>query len=99
AFAEAGDGRILLGGHFLGETETQFRSLVRLDRNGEFDRTLRTGSGFNDDVMVIALQTDGKILIGESFGNAAGFIRYRVRRLESDGAQDPSFHPDAFIEQ
>jgi uncharacterized delta-60 repeat protein/CSLREA domain-containing protein len=42
-------------------------------------------------VQDIALQPDGKILIGGNFANVGGQPRKKVARLNSDGSLDPSF--------
>jgi uncharacterized delta-60 repeat protein len=54
------------------------------------------GSGVNpyssdSDVLTIALQADGKILIGGGFTKVGGFARNGVARLNPDGSVDASF--------
>jgi len=46
-------------------------------------------------VRAIAVQPDGKILIGGSFTNLAGQSRNFIGRLNSDGSLDPDFNPGA----
>ena len=75
------DGKVLLGGEF-----TQFLPIVstrnriaRLDTSGSIDSTFSTGSGANAIVTELALQTDGKILIGGFFANLGNLINHISR--------------------
>jgi hypothetical protein len=38
--------------------------IVRLNTNGSIDASFVTGAGFNDNVTALAIQPNGKILIG-----------------------------------
>lgn len=53
------------------------------------------GEGANDDVRAIAVQSDGKIIIGGDFTSYNGIPRYRVARINADGTLDETFYPDA----
>lgn len=85
------DGRILVAGQ-------QFRNsgiatgLVRLESDG----TLDGGFAPNPDsgVYGLALQTDGRVLIGGAFTSVAGASQARLARLESTGAIDNTFLPN-----
>src|SRR5262249_44553629 len=44
---------------------------------------------------VIALQPDGKILVGGAFTTLAGTARNKIGRLNGDGSIDPTFNPGA----
>jgi uncharacterized delta-60 repeat protein len=48
-------------------------------------------TGANRSVRALAVQPDGKILLGGDFTAVAGQVRLRVARLNSDGSLDPSF--------
>jgi len=104
------DGKILIGGLFTtlkpngGATVTR-HNIARLNSTGTLD------AGFNVDVETpipnkspfvnqIALQPDGKILIGGSFttlsvSGGAAITRNRIARLNKDGTLDSSFNPNA----
>lgn len=58
---------------------------------GEFDPSLVSGLGFNGDVIAVAVQADGKILIGGNFTSYDGMSYNRIIRLNSDGSPDNSF--------
>lgn len=56
--------------------------------------------GFNPNVgggvvETIALQADGKILLGGAFTSVSGLSRNHIARLNADGSLDSSFNPDA----
>ena len=49
----------------------------------------------NGDVDAMALQPDGKILLGGLFTSVAGQTRNRIARLNADGSLDAVFNPNA----
>ncbi|MFM8363476.1 MAG: delta-60 repeat domain-containing protein, partial [Haliscomenobacter sp.] len=51
------------------------------------------GDGANSSVSTLAVQSDGKILIGGSFSSYNGTARNRVARLNADGSLDTGFNP------
>ena len=48
----------------------------------------------NNNVSTIAVQTDGKIVIGGSFTTVGGVARNRIARLNTNGTLDTTFNPD-----
>jgi uncharacterized delta-60 repeat protein len=96
-----GDGRILLGGLFThagGEFgDTERHRIARLDANGTVDMTFNPGA--NNRVESIAVQADGKILVGGIFTGLGGGTgttpRFNIGRLEADGTVDQNFIPGA----
>lgn len=55
--------------------------------------------GFNpnadNSIGTVAVQPDGKLVIGGSFQTVAGVARSRLARLNADGTLDPAFNPSA----
>jgi uncharacterized delta-60 repeat protein len=49
------------------------------------------GEGVNGEVFAIAIQADGKIIIGGRFGTVNGIARNNIARLNQDGTLDRSF--------
>src|SRR6266513_869262 len=49
----------------------------------------------NNEVRVLAVQADGKILVGGSFSGIGGQTRNRIARVNPDGSLDTSFDPNA----
>lgn len=85
------DGKILVGGEFQSYNGTEAKRIVRLNSDGSIDTTFVTGTGFNYKVYSIALQSDGKILVGGSYGAYNGTPANQIIRLNSDGSVDTSF--------
>ncbi len=86
------DGRILVGGLFTFFAEQVYNYIVRLDATGAVDAQFQIGTGASDSVYVIALQNDGKVLLGGEFTTASGVTRQRITRLRPDGTVDPSIN-------
>jgi uncharacterized delta-60 repeat protein len=49
--------------------------------------------GASNTVYALAVQPDGKILVGGQFTNLAGQVRNRLARLNPDGSLDTAFNP------
>jgi uncharacterized delta-60 repeat protein len=87
------DGKILIGGQFTSYNGTTRNHIARLNSDGSLDMVFDPGTGANDIVYSIAIQSDGKILIGGSFTSYNGTGRNRITRLNSDGSLDKGFDP------
>ncbi len=85
------DGQVLIGGTFTTVDGTAKSYLARLHIDGTLDTGFATGATANGDVSAIALQPDGKILIGGSFTTYAGVARNHIARLFADGSLDSTF--------
>jgi len=91
ALAIQPDDKILLGGAFSSFNNVSRPGIVRLNTNGTVDARFTPGAGANGTVFAVALQTDGKILIGGDFTAVAGTPINRLARLNRDGSLDTSF--------
>ena len=67
--------------------------IVRLNSDGSLDTSLNPGTGFNVAPRSIALQSDGKFIIGGGFTSYNGTAVDHIIRLNSDGSIDSSFNP------
>ncbi len=89
------DGQVLIGGAFTSVGGESRQQLARLDDDGTLDATFVdpeiTNSAGYPDVYAIAVQDDGKILVGGYFTTVDGESRQRVARLNEDGTLDPTF--------
>lgn len=85
------DGKILVGGDFTIYDGIGSNSIIRLNSDGSFDTTFNIGTGFNDVVHAIKIQSDGKILVGGSFTTYNGTSASRIIRLNPDGIVDTTF--------
>jgi uncharacterized delta-60 repeat protein len=97
------DGKVLIGGQFTtlspnGGATVASHFIARLNPDGTLD------TGFNPNpnfyVRAIALQADGKIVIGGDFSTLSpnggtAVTRNSIARLNPDGTLDTGFNPDA----
>lgn len=60
---------------------------------GQLDASFNTAKGANDVINTMAVQPDGKILIGGHFNDYNGKARGGVARINSDGSLDETFNP------
>ncbi len=95
ALALQPDGKIVVGGRFAGVNEKQGYHLARLNEDGTIDQNFNIGTGFNGFVTAVAVQTDGKILVGGIFTTLNGVRRDRLVRLNADGSPDTTFNATA----
>lgn len=92
ATAVQSDGKILVGGIFFYYRGVYTRTLTRLNPDGSIDTSFSfNGDGFNGTVFSIAIQNDGKILVGGTFTSFNGVSEGRIIRLNPDGSKDTSF--------
>jgi uncharacterized delta-60 repeat protein len=89
------DGKILIGGGFTSYNSTARNSIARLNNNGSLDASFNPGAGANNVVRSIAIQLDGKIIIGGAFTIYNGIVKNKIARLNIDGSLDTTFNPGA----
>ena len=83
------DGKILVAGNFFLINNEPCSALVRLNANGSIDNSFQF---IGNTVKSIALQTDGKIVIGGEFSfHINNHLQRNVARLNSDGTYDDTF--------
>ncbi|MAX82308.1 MAG: hypothetical protein CL843_19290 [Crocinitomicaceae bacterium] len=88
------DNKIIIGGYFDEYNGTTANNFARINENGSIDATFATsvGTGFNGEVQVVELQTNGKILVGGDFTDYNGTPVNNVVRLNTDGTIDNTFN-------
>ena len=87
------DGKVLIGGWFTAYNGTACNRIARLNTNGTLDIAFDSGAGPDGPVFSLALQSDGKVLIGGNFTSYNGTARNGIARLNTDGSLDNSFNP------
>jgi len=93
AIALQPDGRVVVGGAFEATEGLSRRGVVRLLPTGGLDRSFDPGSGVAGGwVHDLALQDDGRLLVGGGFTEVDGLPASGLARLEPDGRPDRSFH-------
>jgi len=85
------DGKIIVGGAFTSYSTYTRNRIARLNTDGSVDTSFDAGTGFNNIVYSLAIQSDGKILAGGVFTNYDGTHSY-LARLNSNGTFDSSFN-------
>jgi uncharacterized delta-60 repeat protein len=85
------DGKILVIGTFTEYNGFLANRIIRLNSDGSKDETFQIGTGFNNTLYKIVLQSDGKIVVGGDFTEYKGVSANRIIRLNSDGSIDTSF--------
>jgi uncharacterized delta-60 repeat protein len=82
------DGKILVGGNFfhIGTGQVQRNHLARLNADGTLDTGFVDDPNENGSVYSLALQPDGKVLIGGDFTHIGGQPRNHLARLTNTDA-------------
>ncbi|MEP6955726.1 MAG: delta-60 repeat domain-containing protein, partial [Chthoniobacterales bacterium] len=96
AVAVQADGKILAGGNFWGATSIGGQPRNRIAR---LDPVTGAADSFDPNatfsVDAIALQADGKILVGGVFASIGGQLRSKIARLDPVTGAADSFNPNA----
>ncbi len=87
------DGKVLAAGNFQHYAGIFRNRIARLERNGNLDESFNTALGFDETINAIALQADGRIVVGGLFSSFNGVTRNRIARLNPDGSLDTYFDP------
>jgi uncharacterized repeat protein (TIGR01451 family)/uncharacterized delta-60 repeat protein len=93
AIAVQPDGKAVIGGDFTGVNGVTLPHIARLNTDGSVDNTFAPVLGANDSVRAIAVQLDGRIVIGGFFTNVNGTALNHIARLTDRGAVDSTFTP------
>jgi uncharacterized delta-60 repeat protein len=88
------DGKIMIVGNFINFNGTDQNRVARINTNGSLDATFVPGAtGANNSVSCLAIQSDGKIIIGGNFTDYNGTGRNRIARINANGSIDTTFDP------
>lgn len=87
------DGKILIGGSFTQFNGVTRNRIARLNADGTLDDTFNPGTGPNDAVRCIGIQSSGAIVIGGAFGAVGSTNRSGIARLTTTGTLDTAFNP------
>ncbi|THD33226.1 M43 family zinc metalloprotease [uncultured Flavobacterium sp.] len=91
------DGKIVIGGEFTNYNGNLRNGLVRLNNDGSIDTSFTIGTGINNpspglnSIKAMAIQSDGKIIIGGLFTSYNGTARVNLARLNANGTLDNTF--------
>jgi delta-60 repeat domain len=90
------DGRIIVGGKFTSVNGIGRNNIARLNVNGTLDESFNPGTGIDSSistpsVRALAVQSDGRIIVGGEFTSVNGVGRNNIARLNANGTLDGSF--------
>jgi uncharacterized delta-60 repeat protein len=92
ALAIQAQGGIVVGGTFTQAGQLETLNLARYDADGNADQTFGGADaakpGANGSVYALAVQPDGKIVVGGNFNTVFGQPRRSIARLNADGTLD-----------
>jgi uncharacterized delta-60 repeat protein len=90
ALAIQPSGQIVAGGAFSQAGQREFSNLVRYEADGQIDVEFggAVSPRVNGAVFALAVQPDGKILVGGNFNAIFGEPRHGIARLNADGSLD-----------
>ena len=89
------DGKVVIGGFFEtgGGSPVGSSGIARLKATGGLDTEFDQGAGVNVvPVETMAVQQDGKVLLGGNFTQLRGSSRNRIARLNGNGSLDAGFN-------
>lgn len=98
AVALQNDGKILIGGYFFNLNGLPRFGLARLNPDGTVDPDFNIAGGPNNSIYSLAVENDGRVLIGGNFATVAGVGRSGIARLNADGSLDPTFDPGTGVQ-
>lgn len=89
------DGKVWIGGHFAAARDRAVAGLARLGVSGGLDAAFRPGIEMAEagavEIQALAVQRDGRVLLGGTFSLVNGVPKERLARLTVDGRLDASF--------
>ncbi len=88
------DEKIIISGMFNFYNGVARRGIARIDTNGTLDATFTVGTGFNGGAYGhygLAIQPNGKILVGGLFTSYNGVSAKYIARLNTNGSLDAGF--------
>jgi uncharacterized delta-60 repeat protein len=87
------DDKIVVGGNFTTHQGATSNRIARLNSDGTRDTAFTTaiGTGFNNTVRALSVQSNGKIIVGGFFVSHNNTTSNRIARLNTDGTRDTDF--------
>jgi uncharacterized delta-60 repeat protein len=88
------DGKIIAVGAFTTYSGSTRNRIVRLNTNGTYDTTFNIGTGLNNTANCVAIQSDGKILVGGATITqySGSLIGTGSLRINTNGTRDTTFN-------
>jgi uncharacterized delta-60 repeat protein len=87
------DEKVIIAGDFTTIGTNSRPRIARLNADGSLDTSFDPTAGANGPIFSIALQPNGKVILGGAFVSVNNTNRGRIARLNSDGSLDLAFDP------
>ena len=86
-------GKVLIGGAFSNVNNVAVGHIARLNMDGSLDASfnINVATGSGDTIRTLAIQNDGRVVVGGDFTNFNGVAVSHLARLNSDGTLDATF--------
>ena len=98
ALAITPSGQVYIGGEFTLVNGLARPHIAMLEANGVVSTNFAPVVGADGPVRALALQPDGKLLIGGEFRNVEFTSRTRIARYNADGSLDTTFNPGTGVD-
>lgn len=89
------DGKAVVGGVFTTYNGTGRARIMRLNVDGSLDTGFNPGTGANNEVLAMAIQSDGAVVLGGLFTTFNGTTRQRLCRVAANGSLDGAWTSSA----
>lgn len=86
------DAKVVLGGSFTIYNGVSRNNIARVNTDGSLDTTFNPGTGADSSVDSLALQSDGRILLGGFFTSYNGVTRNKLARINTNGSLDTTLN-------
>lgn len=86
------DGKTLVGGWFSSYNGSEVHVPIRLAQDGSLDTTFSSPLAAPASITTMAVQSDGKILVGDAVAPWVGSTHWGLTRLLPDGTEDATFN-------
>ena len=89
--AQDSSGKIYIGGDFTTYSGTSVNRIAKLNNDGTLDSSFTIGTGFNNSVYEIKIDSSNNVFVGGDFTTYSGATRNRMVKLLSGGTIDTTF--------
>jgi uncharacterized delta-60 repeat protein len=86
------DGKILIGGNFITYKGVSSNHLARLNSDATIDTSFNIGSGFDEIINSIVLQSNNNLVVSGRFTSYSGFPVNYITRINPNGSIDATFN-------
>ncbi|MEP7036795.1 MAG: delta-60 repeat domain-containing protein [Acidobacteriota bacterium] len=87
-----GNGKILIYGKFDSVNQTTRKNIAILNNDGSLDSSFNPATVGSENILSVAVQTNGKIIIGGNSFPSNTILRGNIARLNVDGTADKTFN-------